>query len=190
MHKSKLEQMYYGIKQRCYNKNRKAYPRYGGRGIVISPEWKHFREFEKWAIENGYHPGLDIDRIDNNGNYTPDNCRFVTHKKNCNNRSNCKYITFNGETKTVAEWADEYKIRPATLYKRLNKGMSFIDAVSTPVCFSKNKKIYNILGEQLTIDEICEKYNIPMSILIDKLCAKHLNAEQVVISMSGDISYA
>jgi len=70
------------IKQRCYNTNRKSYKWYGGRGIIVCKEWLDYDVFEKWALENGWNKLLTIDRIDNNGNYEPSNCHFVTREEN------------------------------------------------------------------------------------------------------------
>jgi hypothetical protein len=75
------------MKQRCYNKNLVRYSDYGGRGIRICDTWMaSFQEFYDWAIANGWQAGLQIDRIDNDGNYEPDNCRFVTPQVNSMNR--------------------------------------------------------------------------------------------------------
>lgn len=72
------------MNQRCHNKNSKAYKHYGGRGITICQEWKgNFRNFRLWAISNGWVDGLSIDRINNDGNYEPSNCRFITLQENC-----------------------------------------------------------------------------------------------------------
>jgi len=80
-----------GIKQRCYNINNLAYLRYGGRGIVVCSEWlNNYEAFEKWALLSGWQHGLTIDRIDNNGNYCPENCQLLSKsqntKKNCGNK--------------------------------------------------------------------------------------------------------
>lgn len=76
-----------GMKQRCYNQNVEKYPRYGGRGIVVCSEWLNdFQAFYDWSIKNGYHDGLTIDRIDNDGNYEPGNCRWVTNAENLKHR--------------------------------------------------------------------------------------------------------
>lgn len=75
------------IKQRCLNKNDKFFHRYGGRGIKICAEWiNNSSAFIEWAILNGYSEELEIDRIDNDGDYSPENCRWVTHEENCRNR--------------------------------------------------------------------------------------------------------
>ena len=79
------------IKARCYNINCKSYKDYGARGIAVCSEWKdNFQAFYDWSITNGYKTGLQIDRIDNNGNYEPNNCRYTTAKENSNNRRSTK----------------------------------------------------------------------------------------------------
>ncbi len=75
------------MKTRCYNENNRAYKYYGKRGIIICDEWsKGYKKFQEWALNNGYADDLSIDRIDNDGNYEPSNCRWATHKQQAANR--------------------------------------------------------------------------------------------------------
>ena len=87
MSSSKLYKVWGGMKTRCYNKNFIYYCNYGGRGIKVCDEWKNdFSKFYKWAINNGYKEGLTIDRINNDGNYEPNNCRWVTRAEQNRNK--------------------------------------------------------------------------------------------------------
>jgi hypothetical protein len=111
------------MKERCYNPNNKSYSRYGGRGISVCDEWrKDFSLFAEWAESNGYIKGLTIDRIDGNGNYCPENCRWATTAQQNRNYSRNHMITYNGETKCVTDWADQYGINRTTLLLRLKSG--------------------------------------------------------------------
>ena len=122
------------IQERCYNPNNSAYKNYGGRGIKMCPEWEHdFYSFRDWAIQNGYDESLSIDRIDNNKDYSPDNCRWTNDKNQCNNRRSNHYITIDGVTKTMMEWSEYYGIKYETVQSRLERGWLDVDAVSKPV---------------------------------------------------------
>jgi hypothetical protein len=122
------------MKERCQNPNSKDYKRYGGRGICVCPEWQHFEVFYEWAIKNGYQEKLSLDRIDNSKGYTPDNCRWVTVDVQANNTRRNHYLSYNGKTQTMKQWADELGIRYLTLANRINNlHWSDEKALSTPV---------------------------------------------------------
>ena len=113
MCKSQLYNIYNNMKQRCYNKNRPDYKWYGNENKTIYSQWlgkNGFVNFQKWANENGYKEGLTIDRIDTKGNYEPSNCRWVSNIVQKNNTRRTHYITYNGETHTIAEWARIYEV--------------------------------------------------------------------------------
>ena len=85
--KHKLYPVHSMMKQRCYNKNHKQFKDWGGRGITVCDEWKNsYKIFYSWCMQNGYKNGLQIDRINNDGNYEPNNCRFVSPIENMRNR--------------------------------------------------------------------------------------------------------
>ena len=110
---------------RCYDIKHHKYPRYGARGIKLCDEWKNnYDEFYKWSINNGFKLGLSIDRIDNNGNYEPSNCRWATRKQQMRNTSRNRYITYKGETRSLAEWCEILNIRYGTASSRLYRGKS------------------------------------------------------------------
>ena len=119
------------IKQRCTNPNKKGYELWGGRGITICKEWEDdFEAFREWAISNGYRRDLDIDRIDNNKGYSPDNCRWVTRTVNLNNtRGNVRY-TYDGKTMTVTQWSRYLGGSDNLITNRLKRGWCIEDALS------------------------------------------------------------
>lgn len=121
---------------RCYDKLSPSYRNYGGRGISVCRTWRDsFNDFRDWALENGYSPDRQLDRVENDGNYEPKNCRFVTPSQNCNNQRRNVRIRYLGETKTVAEWSRDSRIglSAATIYSRIARGWSHRDALSVPV---------------------------------------------------------
>ena len=120
---SKLYRIWSNMKDRCNNPDCKVYSDYGGRGIKVCKEWiDDFSAFQKWALANGYKEGLTIDRKDNDKGYSPDNCRWTDRKIQGNNKRNCRYITYKGQRKSVAEWSDITGIPHDTLLYRLNHG--------------------------------------------------------------------
>lgn len=126
------------MKQRCFNPHNRSYPDYGGRGITVCDEWQSFEPFCEWAVANGYRDDLTLDRHDNDGNYCPQNCRWVGRKTQQNNRRNSIYITANGKNLPCAEWARLTGIPKNTIRGRLKMGWSEEKAVTTPV-IGRNK---------------------------------------------------
>lgn len=120
------------MKQRCRDTTHVHYHNYGGRGIKVCNEWLNdYSAFRDWALANGYQEKLTLDRIDNDGDYCPENCRWQTIKQQSNNRRTNKFITFNGTTKTMAEWADHLGITRHCLYQRFKIGWS-VEKALTP----------------------------------------------------------
>lgn len=122
---TRLYSTWKNMKRRCYDKSNTNFKYYGARGIKVCKEWENdFMNFYNWAISNGYQENLTIDRINVNGNYEPNNCRWATLTEQSNNRrdnKNSKYLTYNGITKTVSQWCKEYNINYSTLSCRVNK---------------------------------------------------------------------
>ena len=125
-HDKRIYKEWQRMKSRClYAKNEKVYKHYGGRGISICNEWlseNGFPNFMKWALSNGYKDNLTLDRINNDGNYSPDNCRWVDSMTQANNTRQNKIISYNGESHTVAEWSRIRNIKYPTLVCRINRG--------------------------------------------------------------------
>lgn len=131
--KTKLGMIRDAMTQRCYNPKCRGYKNYGARGIVICDEWLEDREsFYKWATTHGYKEGLSLDRIDNNGPYSPENCRWATQQEQSNNTRFNVRLTFNGVTLSISEWAKKLKVRPGKLYKRKYRGWSDERILTTP----------------------------------------------------------
>lgn len=105
--KTPLYNVWQGMKGRCYNENDPRFADWGGRGIQVCEEWRHdFMAFHDWALANGYREGLSIDRIDNDGDYRPDNCRWATQKQQSRNRRSNINITIGNSTRTLLEWCE------------------------------------------------------------------------------------
>lgn len=129
----RLRKIWGSMHERCERKKHTYYQHYGGRGIYVCEEWREYMPFAKWAFMNGYKDNLTIDRIDNDGCYSPDNCRWVTYKEQANNKRTNRIVEYNGEKYTVTQLAKKANIKKTTLKERLNMGWSVKDAVEKPI---------------------------------------------------------
>ena len=129
------------IQSRCYNPNTESYPIYGGRGIRVSPEWLGRTGFETFLKDMGLRPSIDhsIDRINPNGDYTPENCRWATKLEQARNKRNNLTMTLYGETKTVVEWSEITGISYRTLRARRRR-MTDEEALTKPVAQKKSHR--------------------------------------------------
>lgn len=122
LNNTRIYNIYNKIKSRCYYSKDTSYMNYGGRGILICEEWldkqNGFINFYNWAIDNGYTEKLTIDRIDNDGNYEPNNCRWVDKKTQNNNKRNNIIIKYNKDTHTLKEWSEILKLNYKMLFNR------------------------------------------------------------------------
>lgn len=121
--KKRLYVIWNRMKSRCLDPKNEKYKYYGGRGISICEEWMDYIRFKNWAIDNGYENDKTIDRIDNNGNYTPNNCRWTSMIEQNNNRRSNHYITYQGKTQSLAKWSRELGISYNALRYRVKKGL-------------------------------------------------------------------
>lgn len=123
---------YQGMIGRCYDKKDKSYHRYGGRGITVCDRWRE--SVENFLSDMGHPPqGLSLDRIDNNGPYSPENCRWATYTEQNQNRRDNRWVEIDGERHVMTEWARIKGIGVGILWWRLNKGWTPKDAIMTPV---------------------------------------------------------
>lgn len=158
---TRLRYIYDNMKSRCNNKNNKNYKNYGGRGITICNEWLNeengFETFYKWAINNGYAKKLTIDRINNDGNYEPNNCRWTNFREQIINRRNMKKFNYNGIIKTLPEFAKQYNIALPTLKDRIRRGWNIERALNEKVHKNfkgkHNKKYYEYVNTERNTDE-------------------------------------
>lgn len=128
---TRLYQTWKNMVGRCYYKSHTSYKYYGGRRIQVCEEWKNdFVSFYNWAINNGYTDNLTLDRINTDGDYEPNNCRWVSMRENDRNRRTNKLLTYNGETHCYTEWEELLNLGRGVIWYRLNNGWSIEKALT------------------------------------------------------------
>jgi hypothetical protein len=121
---TRLYNIWQGMRSRCNSETNPAYPKYGGRGIKVYENWLNdFQNFYDWAMENSYQENLSIERLNNDGNYEPSNCKWATSKEQNNNKSNNVVIEIDGEKKNLIEWSKSTGVHRSTIYRRLKRGL-------------------------------------------------------------------
>jgi hypothetical protein len=148
------------MKQRCKKKTNKSYSNYGGRGISVCQEWSSFENFKRDMYPRP--KGKSLDRIDNDGPYSKENCRWATAKQQANNQRTNVRITIDERTQTLMQWVNELGVPYARVYSRIEAGWAPEDALM------KNKKGTTINGETKTVREWCSQYNV-----VDHITAKN-----------------
>lgn len=116
---SRLYHIWSNMRSRCYNHKTKAYRNYGGRGISVCKEWDSFELFYDWAMQSGYEDTLTLDRINVDGDYEPNNCRWTTFAEQQRNKQNTVRVLFRGEVKSVGEWAEDLGCKHYEVFKRI-----------------------------------------------------------------------
>jgi hypothetical protein len=136
--KHPLYRVYSGIKERCYNPNNSRHHRYGNRGISMCKEWlEDNATFFKWAFTNGYEKGLTLERINNDGNYCPSNCKWATQKEQASNRSHMPKHLYKGKEYTGAQIEETFGIKSHVFRLRVRRGWDVIRAIETPTIIKK-----------------------------------------------------
>lgn len=141
---SRLYRIWRCMKFRCYQKTHPAYKRYSSKNIIVCDEWKNdYLQFREWALNSGYKDNLCLDRIDNDGNYNPSNCRWATRIQNANNSDGNIRLTIFGENKNLIEWSKDKRcsVNYSCLTERIRKGINPEKAISNKqICLNCNKE--------------------------------------------------
>lgn len=130
--RTRLYTTWLSMKSRCNRSTDKSFCYYGAKGVKVCDEWNDFVNFRNWALSHGYTDELTIDRIDVNGNYEPENCRWITKRAQQFNKTTSHYLTFEGKTMTVCEWAEALGLNKNLLYTRLQRGWTVEDTLTRP----------------------------------------------------------
>lgn len=139
---TKLYEKWCSMMNRCNNPNHPHYKDYGGRGIKVCEEWHNYSNFKKWVLNTRDNENLTIDRIDVNGDYCPENCRWATAKEQANNRRSNLIYVYNGESHNLNEWCEILGLNYYNVHNRIYKlKWTFEKAISTPIDISKRNKI-------------------------------------------------
>lgn len=167
---TRLGSIYHNMKTRCYNPNYDKYQYYGGKGIKICDEWLNsYDAFEEWAESHGYRKDLTLDRIDVNGDYTPDNCRWIGLVAQANNRTTNRIIKYGGKQLTIAEWARELNIPDTTLRQRISEGWSIKRAFTEPYHNTHCERILTMNGVSKRMYEWAKEYGISYKVLQNRI---------------------
>lgn len=141
---------------RCETRSNPSYRRYGGRGIKVGSEWRaDFKAFYDWALSSGWKPGLILDRVDNDGDYTRQNCRWVNGRTSTNNRGVTARLTAWGETKSLSDWLLDTRTHPQLtwycLYDRMELDWPPEEKLTRPP--KSFKRLVTAWGETKTVAE-------------------------------------
>jgi len=129
LYKSRIYRTWLGMKTRCDNHNVESYKHYGGRGIKLCKQWLSFEAFCKWSMAHGYRDDLTIERKNVNGNYCPTNCTWISQSDQMSNTRRAPGVYFNGQRRSIRQWAKHYGVHHQTVYNRLNRGWSIGQAL-------------------------------------------------------------
>ena len=170
---TRLYKVWGSMRTRCYNENADNYYLYGGRGIKICDEWENFENFRDWAMSHGYDPyapygECTLDRIDPNGDYCPENCRFVSSLVQANNKNTTSFIEYNGQKMALMDFARMINMDPETVRHRIKMRFMTPDEIATTPIDDYQKKI-TVDGITDTLTNFCKKYNIDRELVRDRI---------------------
>lgn len=151
----KLARTWAGIISRCYDKTSQAYHWYGGRGISMCDEWRE--NIFVFIADVGYPDSLhlSLDRINNDGNYEPSNCRWATQEEQNSNTRRNRYVEYNGKKQTIKQWAEEYDVAPCRISERLRRGWTVERALNTwcPQGYKEGRRRHNEAAKSLWVSK-------------------------------------
>lgn len=154
-----------GMMHRCYAKNDRCFHLYGARGILVCPRWHSFLLFFE---DMGERPnGMTLDRIDTNGGYSKENCRWATARQQGLNRRNNRILVMGEESKPLAEWATEYGHNPSRICARLKMGWSVEKAIKTPM--NGTERQYYGFGRSQTARQWADEFKYPCQVILDRM---------------------
>lgn len=181
---NRLYRIWNNMRTRCNKSYCDHFDRYGGRGIKVCKEWDNlndgYKNFESWALSNGYSENLTIDRIDNDGNYEPANCRWVSRKVQSRNKEISKRITYNGEKMQINDFAEKYGLTVSAVSKRIKNGWSIEKIVQTPIKHVSRTVLY--MGKQVTLRELSELTGVNYN----TICTRYQRGATVLELISAD----
>ena len=180
----RLRRIYYNIKQRCYNPKFPKFNDYGGRDISVCDEWKNnIDSFIKWALENGYKDEFSIDRINNDGNYCPENCRWADNETQANNKRTNHYIIYKGKKYTVTTFCKAFNLNRDIINQRINRyGYTNPELLlKKSLTGYKQRTIFaTINGERKSIVEWCEQLNLNYSSVYNRIHSYGFTPEEAI----------
>ena len=176
--KNKLYAVWNSMKQRCNNHKSQKYKIYGARGIKVCNEWNEsYDSFRKWALDSGYKEGLTLDRINVNGNYEPNNCRWVTYEVQNSNKSNNVWIEYKGEKHTATQWAKIYGYDVKVIYQKMERnGISFLEALLS--VGERRERLITYKGKTQNLRQWADELGVSYSCLINRLNCSHLTVKE------------
>lgn len=169
MRNKELYSKWKNMRQRCNNPRNKSYSYYGGKGIKVCEEWNSFEAFQEWAFQNGFKSGLSIDRKDNDKDYCPENCRFVSLDEQQRNKCNNRYVEYNGKTYTLCHLARKLKIGWAALKYGLDHGDTIEEILNRKRGVLRTSKLYEYKGKLYTISQLAREANINTTTLEERM---------------------